>query len=105
MKNRKLSRHIVMSAALMLLSSAQLFAADDFGFNEYFGKVKAFLMAIGGALLIVSLGTWAIKAITSKDIRPEDKKGLIIMGVGGILLIVGPTIVSTVFSSLGGTNI
>lgn len=105
MKTKRNSRMVALTSAMIVLSSTPLFAADDFGFNEYFGKVKSFLIAIGGALLVISLGWWAIKAIVSKNITPEDKKGIIIMALGGILLIVGPTIVSTVFSSLGGTNI
>lgn len=87
---------------IMIALATSLFAAgDDFGFNEYIGKVKTFLTAIGGGLLLVSLGTWAIKAIITKNISPEDKKAIIVMAVGGILLIVGSTIVSTVFSGLG----
>ncbi len=102
---KKNNKRIVSITSMLVLVSTALFAADDYGFNEYMGKVKSFLMAIGGALLLVSLCMWAIKAVWTKNITPEDKKSITIMAIGGIILIIGPTIVSSVFSTLGGTNI
>ena len=99
------SRKLCITVMMMLLITAPLFAADDYGFNEYMGKVKTFLMAIGGALLLVSLSIWAIKAVWTKNITPEDKKAITVMAMGGIILVIGPTIVSSVFGSLGGSNI
>lgn len=102
--NRKVKRMLTI-ALLLVVCSAMLFAADDFGFNEYLGKVKSFFTAIGGALLLISVSIWAIKAIIVKNIGPNDWKAIAMVGVGGVLLIVAPTVISTVFSGLGGTSI
>ena len=59
-------------------------------------------MAIGAGLLVLSLGTWAVKAIIKKNIAPEDWKAIGVMAMGGVVLIIAPTLVETIFgSSLG----
>lgn len=100
--NRK---KLIVSSAMMLISLSSLFAADDFGFNEYLGKIKSFLMAIGGGLLVISLALWAIKGLIKRNLQPEDWKSIGIMGLCGVLLIIGPQIITSVFSGLGGTDI
>ncbi len=102
---KKNFKRIVSVSLILILASTALFAADDFGFNEYLGKIKNFLMAIGGGLLIISLFFWALKAIVIKNITTADKTALMIMGIGGITLIIGPTVISNIFNALGGTNI
>lgn len=92
-------------AEICLFTSVMLFAADDFGFNEYLGQIKSFLIAIGGALLLISVSIWAIKAIIVKNVSPNDWKAIAFVGIGGVLLIVAPTVVTSLFSGLGGTNI
>ena len=100
--NRK---KLIASNAMMLISLSSLFAADDFGFYEYLGKIKSFLMAIGGGLLVISLALWAIKGLIKRNLQPEDWKSIGIMGLCGVLLIIGPQIITSVFSGLGGTDI
>ena len=92
-------------AVMMLLSLSSLYAADDYGFNEYLGKVKSFFIAIGGGLLVISLALWAIKGLIKRNLQPEDWKSIGIMGLCGVLLIIGPQIITSVFSGLGGTDI
>lgn len=104
MKDKR--KRIVAIAIMLILVSVSVFASgDDFGFNEYFGKVKTFLTAIGGALLIISGLLFAIKIFVFKNFTPEDKKAVILMLIGGILFVTIPTIVSSLFSTLGGVNI
>lgn len=92
---------IAMMAMTALFASA---GGDDFGFNEYLQKIPTFFTAIGGICLVISLGTWAIKAIVTKNITPEDKKAIIVMAVGGILLLVAGNVVSGLFGELGGVS-
>lgn len=105
MKITEKRKKAIITIFMLIVALSSLFAADDFGFNEYLGKVKTFLMAIGGGLLIISLALWAIKGLIARNITPQDWKSIGIMGLCGVLLIIGPQIISSVFSSLGGTDI
>lgn len=102
---RKEGKRLTVFLFVMMTAMAALFAAgDDFGFNEYLQKIPPFFNAIGGICLVISIGTWAIKAIVSKNITPEDKKAMIVMAVGGILLLVAGNVVSGLFGELGGVS-
>lgn len=101
---KKNSKRIVTSIFVSLLSMTALFADASLGFNNYFKQIIGFLQAIGGVLLIASVGIWALKAIVQRNIKPEDWKAIAFTAVGGIVLIIAPTIVGSVFSDLGGLN-
>lgn len=96
-KHRKAIAFVFMSLMAMNFVFA---ASEDFGFNEYFAKIRTFLVAIGGVLLVVSICLWAIKAIVKRDIEPKDWKAIGIMFIGGILLILAPTIIGSIFDGL-----
>lgn len=97
---------LIMITLLLVCSAGLVFAAgDDFGINEFLGQVKTFIMAIGGGLIILSISIWAIKGITTKTVTPDGWKQLVTIFGCGVLLLVGPAIVSSVFGSLGGVNI
>ena len=97
-------RRLLAAAATVTASmSKMLFAAgDDRGITAYLDTIRSILMAIGAGLLVLSLGTWAVKAIIKKNIAPEDWRAIGVMAMGGVVLIIAPTLVETIFgSSLG----
>ena len=96
-------RFLAMTATVAASMSRMLFAAgDDLGITAYLDTIRSILMAIGAGLLVLSLGTWAVKAIIKKNIAPEDWKAIGVMAMGGVVLIIAPTLVETIFgSSLG----
>ena len=96
-------KFLAMTAMAATSMSRMVFAAaDDLGITGYLDSIRAILMAIGAGLLVLSLGTWAVKAIIKKNIAPEDWKAIGVMAMGGVVLIIAPTLVETIFgSSLG----
>ena len=96
-------RFLAAMATVAASMSRTLFAAaDDLGITAYLDTVRSILMAIGAGLLVLSLGTWAVKAIIKKNIAPEDWKAIGVMAMGGVVLIIAPSLVEAVFgSSLG----
>ncbi len=96
-------RFLATAATVTASMSKMLFAAaDDLGITAYLDTIRSILMAIGAGLLVLSLGTWAVKAIIKKNIAPEDWKAIGVMAMGGVVLIIAPTLVETIFgSSLG----
>ena len=70
-------RFLAMTATVAASMSRMLFAAgDDLGITAYLDTIRSILMAIGAGLLVLSLGTWAVKAIIKKNIAPEDWKAI-----------------------------
>ena len=91
---------VVASMSRMLFA-----AADDLGITDYLDSIRTILMAIGAGLLVLSLGTWAVKAIVKKNVAPEDWKAIGVMAMGGVVLIIAPSLVDAIFgSSLGETG-
>ena len=68
-------KFLAMTAMVATSMSRMVFAAaDDLGITGYLDSIRAILMAIGAGLLVLSLGTWAVKAIIKKNVAPEDWK-------------------------------
>lgn len=101
MRKSNAKKRIVVFAFIVLMAMNFVFATgtDDFGFGEYLGKIQSFLTAIGAALILIALGTWAAKAIITKDISPKDWKAIAIVAGAGILLIVAPSVIKGIFGS------
>ena len=99
-------RFLAMTAAVAISMSRMVFAAaDDLGITGYLNSIRSILMAIGAGLLVLSLGTWAVKAIIKKNVTPEDWKAIGVMAMGGVVLIIAPSLVDAIFgSSLGETG-
>lgn len=99
-------RFLTMTTTVAVSMSRMLFAsADDLGITAYLDSIRTILMAIGAGLLVLSLGTWAVKAIIKKNIAPEDWKAIGVMAMGGVVLIIAPSLVEAIFgSSLGDTG-
>lgn len=101
-RSRKFLAVTTMAATSM---TRMLFASDNLGITSYLDSIRSILMAIGAGLLVLSLGTWAVKAIIKKNVTPEDWKAIGVMAMGGVVLIIAPTLVETIFGSkLGSTG-
>ena len=99
-------KFIALAAACGSSMSRMLFAAaDDLGITGYLSTIRSILMAIGAGLLVLSLGTWAVKAIIKKNVDQQDWKAIGVMAMGGVVLIIAPSLVTAIFgSSLGETG-
>lgn len=94
-------KRVVSFVLICLMAVNMVFAAgDDLGIGEYLGKIRSFFLAIGGGLLVISLGIWAIKTFITRDISPKDWKAIGVMAVGGVVLILAPTIISYLIPDL-----
>lgn len=99
-------KFIAMTASAVGSASRALFASgDDLGITGYLDSVRTILMAIGAGLLVLSLGTWAVKAIIKKNVDSQDWKAIGVMAMGGVVLIIAPSLVDAIFgTSLGDTG-
>ena len=98
-------KFLALTAAAAASTGRMLFAANDLGITSYLNTIRSLLMAIGAGLLVLSLGTWAVKAIIKKNVSPEDWKAIGVMAMGGVALIIAPSLVDAVFgTSLGDTG-
>lgn len=96
----RMSRCLILLVMMLTVASSSLFAATgDFGFSEYFQVIIDWMTAIGGILILLSLCIWGVKAIVMRDITPRDWKAIAVIGIGGIILVLGPQIVSGIFGS------
>ncbi len=100
-------RKYLMTIAVFASSMSRLLfaAADDLGIIDYLDSVRSILLAIGAGLLVLSLGTWAVKAILKKNVDTQEWKAIGVMAMGGVVLIIAPSLVDAIFgSSLGETG-
>lgn len=99
-------KYLMTIATFTASMSRVLFAAaDDLGITDYLDSVRSILMAIGAGLLVLSLGTWAVKAIIKKNVDTQEWKAIGVMAMGGVVLIIAPSLVDAIFgSSLGETG-
>ena len=101
----KSKKFLAMTTTATASMTRMLFASDNLGITSYLDSIRSILMAIGAGLLVLSLGTWAVKAIIKKNVTPEDWKAIGVMAMGGVVLIIAPTLVETIFGSkLGSTG-
>ena len=99
-------RFLAMTASVATSMSKMVFAAaDDLGITGYLNAMRSVVIAIGAGVLVLSLGRLAVKAIIKKNVTPEDWKAIGVMAMGGVVLIIAPSLVDAIFgSSLGDTG-